>query len=94
MPSPHDPTADDAPPVERVVLVHAMKSTLDDHWYRAFVQRVAPHATVVSPAMPNPFRPDADAWQATLETAVGDVDDRTLVVGHSVGNAAALRYLT
>lgn len=80
--------------VERIVLVHAMKSTLDDHWYRAFVRRLWGRATLTVPAMPTPYEPDADAWQETLEAAVGEVDETTLIVAHSVGNAAALRYLT
>ena len=78
----------------RIVVVHAMKSTLDDHWYRALARRLEPVAEVVMPAMPTPFDPKADAWQATLKDAIGDVDARTMIVAHSVGNAAALRYLT
>jgi predicted alpha/beta hydrolase family esterase len=83
-----------APQIERVVVVHAMNSTLDDHWYRALTRRLWDRCTVVIPAMPTPYEPDAGAWQATLEEAVGPVDESTLVIGHSVGNAAALRYLT
>lgn len=78
----------------RIVVVHAMKSTLDDHWYRAFARRLEPVAQVVMPAMPTPFEPKAEAWQTALEDAIGPVDERTMIIAHSVGNAAALRYLT
>ncbi|MDO9354823.1 MAG: alpha/beta hydrolase [Solirubrobacteraceae bacterium] len=81
-------------PTRRIVVVHAMKSTRDDHWYGALRARLEEVAEVVIPAMPSPFEPDADAWQSTLETAIGPVDERTMIVAHSVGNAAALRYLT
>lgn len=83
-----------APTVDRLVIVQAMRSTVDDHWYRALAARIAPHADVVLPAMPTPDEPEADAWRGVLVRAVGDVDAATVIVAHSVGNAAALQYLS
>lgn len=86
---------DASPPLTRVVLVHAMNSTLDSHWYRSFIAQLrAAELTVVAPSMPEPFRPDAGRWHETLRATVGAVDETTAVVAHSVGNAAALQYLS
>lgn len=80
--------------IERIVLVHAMKSTLASHWYETFLAKLRPVAEVVAPAMPTPDTPHAAEWQATLRREVGSVDARTLLIAHSVGNAAALQFLT
>jgi predicted alpha/beta hydrolase family esterase len=93
-PEPPAGVSTEAGPTRRIVVVHAMKSTREDHWYGALRRRLEPVAEVVIPAMPDPFEPDAQAWQSTLETAIGPVDANTMIIAHSVGNAAALRYLT
>jgi predicted alpha/beta hydrolase family esterase len=81
-------------PTARVVLVHAMNSTVADHWYGSFALRLAPHAAVAVPHMPDPFDPKPGAWHATLERAIGVPDASTLIVAHSIGNAATLQYLS
>lgn len=82
-------------PLTRVVLVHAMNSTLASHWYESMtVQLRAAGIAVTAPAMPDPFRPDPRRWHETLRNSVGEVDASTGIVAHSVGNAAALQYLS
>lgn len=43
--------------------------------------------------LPNPEAPDRDEWNNALLEQVGAVDDETVIVGHSLGGAAALRFL-
>lgn len=43
--------------------------------------------------LPNPEAPDRDEWNKALLEQVGAVDDETVIVGHSLGGAAALRFL-
>lgn len=82
-------------PIERVVLIHGMNSTPKSHWYPSFVRALsAAGALVEVPPMPSPETPDAAAWHEVLTRVIGAVDERTLLVGHSLGNAAMLRYLT
>lgn len=81
--------------IERVVVVHAMNSTREDHWYGALVRRLEGVGLAVAlPAMPDPWEPQPEAWGAVIAEAVGAPDAATLIVAHSVGNAAALRFLS
>lgn len=82
------------PRIERIVVVQAMKSTTEDHWYRALQRRLSPVAAVEVPAMPTPWSPEAPRWHEALIDAIGTVNEATLLVAHSVGNAAVLQYLT
>lgn len=83
------------PTIERVVVVQAMNSTPGNHWYETLVGRLeAAGATVLLPAMPTPFDPKPAAWHEAIAEAVGTPDARTLLVAHSVGNAATLQWLS
>lgn len=48
---------------------------------------------VEAPLMPNPSAPAFEAWVPFLESLVGTPDAETIVVGHSMGGLAALRFL-
>ena len=43
--------------------------------------------------MPNPDTPEIKAWVNALNKAVGNVDEDTYFIGHSVGCQTILRYL-
>lgn len=43
--------------------------------------------------LPNPEAPERDEWNKALLDQVGAVDDETIILGHSLGGAAALRFL-
>ncbi len=48
---------------------------------------------VENPAMPNPLKPTIDSWVAFLKDKVGQPDENTFFVGHSIGAQTILRYL-
>ncbi len=48
---------------------------------------------VALPAMPNPDRPVISEWIAFVAKLVGEPDDGTVMVGHSMGCQAVIRYL-
>ena len=48
---------------------------------------------VIAPEMPNPEEPKIETWVFYLTQKVGDVDEQTYFVGHSIGCQTILRYL-
>lgn len=65
-------------------------------WLRRELAARGRFAEVISPEMPNPGEPTVTAWPARIAEALGDdpqVLARTVVLGHSVGCQAVLRYL-
>ena len=48
---------------------------------------------MVAPQLPDAENPDEQAWTEALLEEVKNVDDETIVIGHSLGGAMALRFL-
>ncbi len=48
---------------------------------------------VKAPAMPEPDEPTIENWVHFLKTFVGEADEDTYFVGHSIGCQTILRYL-
>lgn len=49
---------------------------------------------VTVPALPASDRPDPTRWNTALSQAIGEPNRQTIVVAHSLGCLATLRYLT
>ena len=79
----------------RLIIVHGFMASPEDHWFPWLKERAeALGMAVVIPAMPDSAAPDDQRWQETLCQQVGEVDDETFFVGHSLGCITALRYLS
>ncbi len=78
----------------RAILVHGYKSSPDKNFWpwlrRELIDR---RFEVVAPVLPDPENPDRDVWTKTLLESVGQLSDQDIVIGHSLGGAAALRFL-
>ncbi len=85
----------------RLVVVHRWGGRPDVDFYpwlrrKLTRMRPAPFDEVRVPVLPNPDRPAIDEWVATLDDVVGRPTQalgRTVLVGHSVGAQATLRWL-
>ena len=65
-------------------------------WLRRELAADGRFAEVLSPDMPNPGEPSVTAWPARVAEVMGpdpDARARTVLLGHSVGCQAVLRYL-
>src|SRR5512135_1432750 len=49
---------------------------------------------VVYPHMPDEDDPQYEAWAAQISKAQASLGDKAIIVGHSVGGAVLLRYLS
>ncbi|MFA6130840.1 MAG: alpha/beta fold hydrolase [Patescibacteria group bacterium] len=78
----------------RFVLIHGFKASSASNfwpWLRDELRKRGHE--VISPDLPDPEHPDPEVWIKTLLDEVGSIDDKTIVVGHSLGAAMALRFL-
>lgn len=78
----------------RVYVVHGYSAAPHDHWFPWLAERLRAqgHDVEVLP-MPDSTSPSREAWERTLDERVGDVDEDTLVVTHSLGTVTVLRWL-
>lgn len=82
------------PAVRTVVVVHGYDAAPDQHWFpwlRAALVADGVRAEVLE--LPEPSAPEPAAWQAAVARAVGEPDEHTHLVGHSLGCITILRHL-
>lgn len=78
----------------RIVLIHGYKASSKSNFFPWLRDELLKRGhEVVAPDLPNSEEPDPDEWTKTLLDEVGVVDDETIVIGHSLGAATALRFL-
>ena len=86
------------PPL-RVLIVPRWGGIAEDDWYPWLIGEVGdafPDVETVVAPMPDPSNPTIAGWVPAIAAAVGDQParlTRTVLVGHSVGCQAALRFL-
>lgn len=78
----------------RLVVVHGYGATTENHWFPRLQQRMASKGWDVTLAdLPDSDAPAAGPWAEAVEDAVGHIDGRTYLVGHSLGCITLLRHL-
>lgn len=78
----------------KAYIVHGWDGNPDEpvlRWLRLELQKLG--WEVVAPAMPNPGIPTIESWIQKLKEVIGNPSENTILVGHSVGCQAALRYI-
>lgn len=78
----------------RIILVHGYKASPQTNFWPWLKRELTDRRfEVLMPELPTPETPDRDVWTKALLEAVGPLSDQDIVVGHSLGGAAALRLL-
>lgn len=81
-------------PMKRAFLIHGWSGLPDSSWRPWLKRELEAHGYVVeSLAMPDTDDPRIETWVSFLAAAVGVPDEETILVGHSIGCQAILRYL-
>jgi predicted alpha/beta hydrolase family esterase len=75
---------------KRVFVIHGWGGKPNEAWFPWLKKQLK---NVQVPAMPETDSPDQSKWLKTIKDTVGDVDETTYFVGHSIGCLAILRYL-
>lgn len=80
--------------MKRVIIVHGWGFTPDQNWYPWLADELgAKGFEVIVPEMADTLVPHIDAWVAQLARTVGELDEQTIFVGHSIGCQTIIRYL-
>lgn len=76
----------------KVVLIHGKDASPADKWYPWFINELKSRGIeVVAPVLPNADDPVMDEWLAELDKTAPNAE--TVLVGHSRGGVAVLRWL-
>ncbi|MFH0890537.1 MAG: alpha/beta hydrolase [Candidatus Liptonbacteria bacterium] len=80
--------------IKRVFIIHGWDGYPEEGWFpwlKQELEKVGFEAFV--PQMPDPATPRIKNWVLALASTVGQVDENTYFVGHSMGCQAIVRYL-
>ncbi len=78
---------------KRVFIIHGWGSNPDSGWIPWLKKALMKKGfQVLTPAMPNTYRPKKEAWIKHIAKIIGNVDKQCYFVGHSLGCIAILRY--
>ena len=76
----------------RAILIHGKDTSSTEKWYPWFKSELEKHGLeVIVPDMPEADDPKLEAWLKIIEDL--KPDENTVLVGHSRGGVAVLRYL-
>ena len=79
---------------KRVFIIHGWDGYPEEGWFPWLKRELELHGFEVHiPPMPNPNEPRIDTWVSHLAQVVIEPDERTFLVGHSVGCQTIMRYL-
>jgi uncharacterized protein len=80
--------------MKRLFIIHGWLDSPAQPWLVWVKNEMEKHGFIVEiPAMPHPDNPTIEDWVNHLEKVVGQPDQGTYFVGHSVGCQTILRYL-
>lgn len=79
----------------RAVVAHCWQGSPADGWYPSLARELRDGfgIDVAVPALPDSDDPDPRAWQDALDDAIGSDPGPLVLVGHSLGALAVLRWL-
>lgn len=78
----------------RAVIFHGYGATPTDHWFGWLAEQLeSSFISTTIPALPQPLNPQAMQWEDSVKTALGVPNEQTIVIAHSLGCLAVLRYL-
>ncbi len=79
---------------KRAFIIHGWDGYPEEGWFPWLKQELEKIGFQVQvPAMPESAEPKIEVWVSHLTKAVGNVDENTFFVGHSIGCQTILRYL-
>lgn len=78
----------------RIIGIHGYGSSPAMHFWPWLTNELKRRGhEVLVPALPDPENPDPEAWTKALVESARVLTDEDIIVGHSLGGAAALRFL-
>jgi predicted alpha/beta hydrolase family esterase len=79
---------------KRVYIIHGWGAGPKDNWFQWAKWELEAHDfEVFVPEMPNTNEPILTEWLAKMNEVVGEVDENTFFIGHSLGTITILKFL-
>ncbi len=79
---------------KRVFIIHGWDGYPEEGWFPWLKKELDKRGFIVQiPAMPDTSEPKIEVWIPFLSKLVGQADENTFFVGHSIGCQAIIRYL-
>lgn len=75
----------------RLFIIHGYNAYPKKHWFPWLKEKFS-HIPTEIIALPNAHAPQLDEWLSALEKAIGQSDEQTYIVAHSLGTQTALHY--
>ncbi len=80
--------------MKRVFIIHGWSGSPEEGWFPWLKTELVNNGFQVEvPTMPNTDEPEIQAWVSYLSLLVGEVDEETFFVGHSIGCQTIIRFL-
>jgi uncharacterized protein len=80
--------------MKRVFIIHGWGGYPEEGWFPWLKEELEKNNfEVFVPEMPNSEEPEINSWVNNLSEQVGQADENTFFVGHSIGCQTILRYL-
>lgn len=80
--------------MKRVFIIHGWDGNPNEGWLKWLrLELEKSNINVIAPQMPNAEEPRIEEWVAYITELVGEPDEKTFFVGHSIGCQAIMRYL-
>lgn len=77
---------------KKVLIIHGWESNSREHWFWEEKERLEKlDYEVVVPDMPNTLYPNKEEWVKVIQDF--NPDENSILIGHSLGGVAILRYL-
>lgn len=79
---------------QKFVIIHGYTASPEKNWFPWLKSQLeALGAQVDVPEMPDALSPDPEKWQQRLQQPPFDIDEESVLIGHSLGCVTALRFL-
>jgi predicted alpha/beta hydrolase family esterase len=80
--------------IQTHIIIHGTKGSPEGNWFPWLSEKLSARgARVIVPRMPTPEGQSLEGWLSSFVDQVGIVDERTCIIGHSIGATFLLRYL-
>jgi hypothetical protein len=80
--------------ITNYIIIHGTMGSPDGNWFPWLSAKLTQHgARVTVPRMPTPDGQSLAGWDAAFAEQIGYLDERTCIIGHSIGATFLLRYL-
>jgi predicted alpha/beta hydrolase family esterase len=77
-----------------VVVIHGYTASSQANWFPHFKDELkSDNIDVIIPDMPDSCKPQCNEWLKHIESSIGEPDENTILIGHSLGCVTLLNYL-